>query len=146
MKCLIIESFTYETGFQMEQLQIPLKIAKTFFGPGRNELHCIGNIFSDPLTPQPSERKAFTISRIYPNRTRRINGLIEINNMSNQFIFIEETNIPNEYNIWSQDDKTIIAAFYRGWKQAKRSQHGRGRLVKIVIAPVSRNIIDFNIR
>lgn len=145
-KCLIVESFTYETGFLMEQLQIPLKLAERFFGKGIKSLDIRVRLFKDPTKKIPTVIKDISISKEYKNGTRRINGLPEINEMSNSFIFIEQTAEDGVYDMWYQEDKTIIAAFYNNWIQAKNSQYGRGRLATIINSQVSRDIKTFRIK
>ena len=139
-RCLILERHAWETGFGQEQLQIPLKPAEEFFGVG--------------ATPRPIRvRIAGAGSGEYPcavskkhtkSGTRRINGLDLVGLLGPCFVFFQETTDPDVYDFWVQYDLSIVVARFPGWRQAKSSQYGRGRLVNIVAAPVERPIARMN--
>ncbi len=139
-KCLIIERHYWETGGKQQQLQIPLAIASSFFGPGNFPRSISVRVFFPPSARSPAFEKTVSISREYPNGTRRINGFPEIGDFGPCFIFFEETSDRGVYNVWREQDKAIIAARFNRWQQARRSQYGRGRLATIVPAPVPRQI------
>jgi len=139
-KCLILESHDYETGFQSEQVQIPITIARRFFGSGTRKRTITVNVFLNPLSRTPSFSKVITISKQYRNGTRRINGFNELESLHNRFIFIEETNDIDVYDIWFNKDKAIVALNFRPWTQGRNSQYNRGRLAIIVDAPARREI------
>jgi hypothetical protein len=139
-KCLIIERHAWETGGKEQQLQIPLAVANRFFGSGSALRTITVRVFLPPSAQSPAFQKNVSISRDYPNGTRRINGFPEIGDLPSCFIFFEETSNPGVYNVWWQQDKAIIAARFNGWQQGKSSQYGRGRLAIIVPAPVQRQI------
>lgn len=138
-RCLIVERHDWETGGGQQQLQFPLQIARQFFGPTRRRIRV--RVFLTPSAANPAYEKHVTISRIYGgSQTRRVNGLPEIGFLDPCFIFFEETNHLDTYNVWWQSDKAIVAAHFNDWDQGRNSQYGRGRLSKIVLAPVSRRI------
>ena len=135
-RCLIVERHEWETGFAQEQLQIPLHAAEDFFGPGtdsrrirvrirgakRHEYHC-------------------SVSKKYEkSRTRRLNGLDLVGLIGSCFVFLQETDESDIYDLWVQYDVAIVAARFSPWQQGKNSQYGRGRLVTIVPAPVEKPI------
>lgn len=135
-RCLIVERHAWETGFAREQLQVPLQAAEDFFGPG-DEPRAIRVRIADA---GPHEY-ACRVSRVHQtSRTRRINGLHLVGLLGPCFVFFQETEERDLYDFWCQYDMAIVAARYTQWNQARSSQHGRGRLVKIVQAPVRRPI------
>lgn len=136
-RCLIVERHRWETGGREQQIQLPLNVANAFFGSGAAAI---------PITVKFVEQGVkrtvvCSVSRIYMNRTRRINGLRAIGRRPACFIFFQETKVPRQYDMWWQTDTAIVAARYSGWRQGRNSQHGRGRLVSIQDAPVPR-VID----
>ena len=139
-RCLIIERHEWETGGREQQLQIPLKVADRFFGAGASPRPITVRVFLPPSATSFSFEKTVTISKAYPNGTRRVNGFAEIGGLGSCFIFFEETSDRGVYNVWWDRDKAIIAARYNTWQRASRSQYGRGRLAKIVPAPLPRQI------
>jgi len=139
-KCLIIERHEWETGGAEQQLQIPLLVANSFFGPGNFPRSITVRVFLPPSSPSPAFEKTVSISREYPNGTRRINGFVEIGGLGPCFIFFEETSDRGVYNVWWERDKAIIGAKFNEWQQGRKSQYGRGRLAIIVPAPVPRHI------
>ncbi len=141
-KCLIIERHEWETGGEEQQLQIPLPTANKFFGSGVQARSIVVRFFFSAYASSPSFEKNITISKKYPNSTRRVNGFSEIGGFPGCFIFFEETLDEGIYNVWWVRDKAIIAARYNSWQQAKSSQHGRGRLAIIVPAPVRRDFTN----
>lgn len=137
-KCLILESHSYETGFSGEQIQIPMSIAKSFFGRENKTTPITVNVFLVPARKTATYSKKVSISKVYKNKTRRINGFYELSDFHSSFVFIEQTVKKDTYDVWFSNDKAIIAAKFTGWKQGKNSQHNRGRLAIIVNAPVDR--------
>jgi hypothetical protein len=138
-RCLILERHVWETGFGQEQLQIPLKPAEEFFGAG--------------ATSRPIRVRIAGASHEYPcavskkhaaSGTRRINGLDLVGLLGSCFVFFQETTDLDLYDFWVQYDMPIVVARFPGWRQAKSSQYGRGRLVNIVSAPVERSIARMN--
>jgi len=140
-RCLILESHDYETGFQSEQVQIPIRIARRFFGTGTHARSITFNVFLNPRSQTPSFVKLISISREYKNGTRRINGFNELESLHSRFIFIEETIVSGTYDVWFSIDKAIVALNFGPWFQGQNSQYGRGRLAIIVDAPVNRSIV-----
>lgn len=140
-RCLIIERHEWETGGRQQQLQIPLGVADSFFGPGNRRRSITVRVFLPPSATSFSSEKTVTISKAYPNGTRRVNGFAEIGGLGSCFIFFEETSDRGVYNVWWWErDKVIIAARFNRWQQARASQYRRGRLAIIVPAPVPRQI------
>jgi len=142
-RCLIVERHDWETGSGQRQLQFVLSTAQAFFGSGRVDRTVRVRIFLPPKAAQPVLERTITISRVYPNGTRRTNGFPEIGVIPSSFVFFEESDQPGVYDFWWQADKAIVAAKYGSmhWQQAKNTQFGRGRLSLIVTAPVPR-VID----
>lgn len=139
-RCLIIERHDWETGGRQQQLQIPLEVASSFFGPGNCQRSITVRVFLPPSARSPAFERTVTISQEYRNGTRRINGFPEIGAFPTCFIFFEETSDRRVYNVWWEQDKAIIAAKFNSWQRARRSQYGRGRLAIIVPGPVPRQI------
>ena len=139
-RCLIIERHEWETGGQQQQLQIPLGVASSFFGPENCQRSITVRVFFRASAPTPTFERTITISKVYNNGTRRINGFAEIGGLGSCFIFFEETSDREVYNVWWEQDKAIIAARFNRWQQASRSQYGRGRLAIIVPGPLPRQI------
>jgi len=144
-RCLIVERHHWETGGRQQQLQIPLKVARQFFGPGRESIRIQVRV------TEPNGRVVGTqtcsISRVYPNQTRRVNGLPLIGQLPHCFIFIQEADSESTYDFWWEArDMVIVAAAFPGWEQGRRSQHGRGRLAIIVPAPVPRPVTSIGQR
>jgi hypothetical protein len=137
-RCLIVERHPWETGGAQQQLQIPLTAARKFFG-GQDRKRTI-RIRLWMGTGDGIE-KEIVISKAYKNGTRRTNGFPEMGAFPAGFVFFEESTTTGLYDVWWQDmDLQIVAAKYSNWTQGKDSQHGRGRLAKIVRAPVDRPI------
>ncbi len=139
-RCLIVERHAWETGGHEQQLQIPLGLASSFFGPGNRARSITVRIFISPSATSPAYDKNVRVSKEYRNGTRRINGFEEIGSFPTCFIFFEETSDTGVYNVWWEQDKAIIAARFHPWHQARGSQYGRGRLAIIVPGPVPRRI------
>jgi hypothetical protein len=137
MACLIVEKHVWETGGGGYQLQIPLEPAEQFFGPGANPTN-----ISVRINVVRGAAQAYTcsVSRIYRNGTRRINGLPFLGRLGPCFIFFQETERNHVYDLSWDVDMAIIAARFDGWQQGRNSQYGRGRLVNIIDAPVPRHI------
>ncbi len=134
-RCLIVERHAWETGFAQEQLQIPLEAAEGFFGPAGA---------SRPIRVRiagagPHDHRCTVSQRYTRSSTRRINGLHFVGLLGPCFVFFQETDDDDFYEFWCQYDVAIVAAHCGSqWRQARSSQHGRGRLVTIVDAPVPR--------
>jgi len=139
-RCLIVERHEWETGGDEQQLQIPLEVASSFFGPGDRTRSITVRVFLPPSAEFPAFEKTVRISKEYRNGTRRINSFTEIGRLGSCFMFFEETSDTDVYNVWWDQDKAIIAARFNGWQQASRSQYGRGRLAIILRDPVPRQI------
>jgi len=140
-RCLIVERHIWETGGRQQQLQFVLKTAKQFFGPGRTDRAIQVRLFIPATAVTPVTEHGIVISREYKNRTRRTNGFPEMSGFPAGFVFFEQTDERNVYDVWWQDtDSAVIGARYAGWCQGKNTQHGRGRLSIIVEAPVPRFI------
>jgi len=140
IRCLIVERHDWETGGHEQQLQIPLEVASSFFGPGDRARSITVKIFLPPSAASPAFEKIVSVSKEYQNGTRRINGFTEIGYLGSCFMFFEETPDIDVYNVWWEQDKAIVAARFNSWQQASQSQYGRGRLAIIVPAPVPRQI------
>lgn len=135
-RCLIVERHAWETGFAQEQLQIPLEAAEEFFGPGDSP-----RAIRIRIARAGTEEYPCRISRRYlHSRTRRLTGLYPIGLMGPCFVFLLETDRQDVYEMWCDYDMAIVAAYFSNWRQARSSQHGRGRLVTIVDAPLPRPI------
>ncbi len=134
-RCLIVERDAWETGFAQEQLQIPLEAAEEFFGPGDARRPIRIRITGGG----PNEYPCSVSQRYTQSGTRRINGLHLVGLLGPCFVCFQETDDHDIYDFWCQYDVAIVAARYGSqWRQARSSQHGRGRLVTIVHAPVPR--------
>ena len=140
IQCLIIERHEWETGAEQQQLQIPLDVANYFFGPGTSPRRVTVRVFIPSTARSPAFEKRVSISREYPNGTRRVNGFVEIGSLGPCFIFFERTSDSGVYNVWWDRDKAIIGARFSDWQQGRGSQYGRGRLAVIVPGPVQRQI------
>ena len=140
-RCLIVERHVWETGGAQQQLQFVLDTARQFFGPGNKNRSIRVRVFLSAAGTAPSFTKDITISREYANGTRRTNRFREMGAVPPSFVFFEETDQSNVYNVWWQLDKAVTAARYHGWHQGRNTQYGRGRLSIIVEAPVPR-VID----
>ena len=139
-RCMIVERHDWETGGGEQQLQFVLETARNFFGSGRRDRQIHIRVFLPGRASSPAFEKDIVISREYSNRTRRTNGFPEMGAVPTSFIFFEETEEPNAYDVWWETDKAIVAAKYSDWQQGRNTQYGRGRLSIIVPAPVSRAI------
>ena len=137
-RCLIVERHTWETGGRQQQLQFLLKEARIFFGPNERSIHV--RVFMGASSQAAAFEKTITISREYPNGTRRTNRFPEMGSVPSSFVSFQEIEAPDAYDVWWQEDKAVVAARYRDWSQGKNSQYGRGRLSIIVPAPVPRMI------
>jgi hypothetical protein len=146
MSCLIVERHEWETGGGSApggggQLQLVLDVAERFFGPGGRDLEITVRVFMPADADEPLFDRRATISRVYENGTRRVNGIPELAGVPSAFIFFEETDTPNVYDMWWQEDKAPVAARFNEWDQARNSQYGRGRLSTIVDGRVARPIL-----
>ena len=141
-RCLIVERHEWETGGQQQQLQLVLETAEQFFGKGDRDRRVHVRVFMPATAPQPAFQRSVVISRVYRNGTRRVNGFPELGKIPSCFVFFEETGQPGVYDVWWEDDKAIVAAKFKGWRQGRGTQYGRGRLSVIVRAPVERRILE----
>lgn len=134
MNCLIIERHLYrwEVGFADEELPVPA--AERFFGPGTTTKNIRARIVETGIEMNCN------VSKTYPDGTRKISGLKVIGTLEPCFIFFQETEEEDLYDVWWQKDKAIVVAKYDKWQQGNSSKRRRGRLVNIVAAPVSRPI------
>jgi hypothetical protein len=93
------------------------------------------------------------VSRIYADaasglrqsRSCRINRLPVIGFLGHCFVFLEETDEPDLYDLWCSYDVALIAASFDGWDQGVGGRGARGnraRLFAIVNAPVPRGEIS----
>ena len=139
-RCLIVERREWETGGDEQQLQIPLEVATSFFGPGDRARSITVRVFLPPCATSPAFEKTVKISQEYRNGTRRINGFTEIGHLGPCFMFFEETSDSGVYNVWWDRDKASIGARFSRWQQARSSQYGRGRLAIVVSEAVPRQI------
>ena len=140
-RCLIVERHAWETGGQEQQLQFVLEPARRFFGSASADREIRVRLFVPATAEQPMNERVIVISREYRNRTRRTNRFPEMSGFPAGFVFFEETEDTNTYNVWWQQvHAAVIAARYSGWSQGRNNQYGRGRLSIIVPAPVRRFI------
>jgi len=138
---LIVERHEWETGGRQQQLQFVLATADKFFGPGDRDRRIRIRVFLPASASSPAFEKDITISRTYQNGTRRTNGFSEMGSVPTSFVFFQETDTPQVYDVWWQTDKAIVAAKYRKWHQGRNTQYGRGRLSTITPARIPR-VID----
>lgn len=129
MKCLILEKHVWETGKKGSQIQIPLEAAERFFGAG-NRTRFIELKYK--LQNSPTQSHRCSVSVIYQNGTRRINGLPIIGELGHCFVFIKETTVSGVYDFWWDFDLAQVASKYSNWQKGRDNQYGRGRLVNIV--------------
>jgi len=119
-----------------------LEIAGDFFGPANVDRNIRIRVFMPASSATPAFEANVTISREYSaSGTRRLNRFPQMGSILSAFVFFQETDQADVYDFWWQADKAIVAARYDSWTQARKSQHGRGRLAIVVPAPVPR-IID----
>lgn len=137
-----MERHSWETGGRQQQLQFVLRVAEEFFGPGNRDRRVRVRVWMPPGNSAPLFEREITISRTYANGTRRTNGFPEMGAVPESFVFFEETEQPDVYDLWWQDDVAVVAARCGPWEQGRRTQYGRGRLSTIVDAPVPRPIRD----
>ena len=110
-------------------------------GSGAKTVPITINVYLAPRNNKVTYSKKVSISKVYKkSQTRRINGFYELSAFHSSFVFIEQTDIINNYDVWFSFDKAIIAAKYKNWVQANNSQYNRGRLAIIIDAPVDRII------
>jgi len=135
-RCLIVERHRWETGGGEQQVQLVLDVAARFFGPGTATRRINVRVFPERYGAEPRYEKEITISRTYQNETRRINGFSELGSLPQCFIFFEETELRDTYDVWWDPNIVLVAAKFSRWIQARDSQYGRGRLTTILDAPV----------
>ena len=136
--CLIVERLDWETGGGEQQIQLPIALAEDFFGPGNASREITVRLFSNPAAPDPDIVKRVSISMVYPNRSRRVNGFREVGAMPPCFLFFEEQETPGVYDVWFIEDKEAVIARFGGWQQSGATQYGPARRACIVPAPVRR--------
>jgi len=140
-RCLIVERHPWETGAYAHQLQFPLQAARSFFGADALDVQITIRMFDRATTATPILTKPMTISRRYgASATRRTNRVPEIGEIPAAMVFFEETTSAGVYDLWWDIDKAIVVAHLHPWNQARSNQHGRGRLWRVVNAPVLRRI------
>ena len=133
--CLIVERLDWETGAAEQQLQIPIPLANRFFGSGNRTLPIKVRV---RIAGRRTNEFECSVSKRYPNATRRINGLPLLGQLKSCFIFFSETQTHGVYDVWWQYDKAVVAAKYSDWYQAPlkrstgKSSQSRTRLAKIV--------------
>jgi hypothetical protein len=129
MRGLIVERHAWETGAGRQQLQFPQEAFKTFFGTA-GEVQV--DLYSSPWLTRPSREIQAQVSAYQPSGTYRLNRVYEIANIGGVFVCINETGREREdkpvYELWWERDLAMVAANFDGWKKAKDSQYGRGRL------------------
>lgn len=142
-RCLIVERYDWETGANRQQLQFVLDAAEQFFGRQQRQIRVH---FFRRERSTVSVLRQISISRVYRNGTRRVNGFRELGQLPSCFLFFQERD-DGSYDVWWATDKAIVVAAYRGgaWFQGHDNQHGRGRLAAIVAAPVPRNTRDMRL-
>lgn len=140
-RCLIVERHEWETGAGQRQLQFVLDPARDFFGRGDRARSIRVRVFLPPDASEPAFEQDITISQEYRNGTRRTNGFPQMGSVPSSFVFFEETDEPDVYDVWWQEDKAVIAAKYINWSQGVNTQYGRGRLSLVLSVPVPR-VID----
>src|SRR5687768_12251500 len=97
-RCLIVERHLWETGGAQQQLQIPLDVARRFFGAQRRTVTM--TLYSRPAAGRPLLQRTATTGPIYAaSRTFRINGLPEMSLIPPGFVFFEETG-PASFDVW----------------------------------------------
>jgi hypothetical protein len=138
-RCLIVERHIWETGGAQQQLQFVLKKAEEFFGAGKSSRKIRVRVFVNPRSSSPSFEKEIVISKEYANGTRRTNGFPEMGNVPASFVFFEETDTANMYDVWWLSDMVPIAARYCNWVRGKDTQYGRGRYSLVIDAPAPRS-------
>ncbi len=137
-RCLIVERHVWETGGRQQQLQFVLKPAREFFGPDTRSRSIRVRFFVPATAATAIVERDIEISREYSNGTRRTNRFPEMSAVPASFVFFQETDQPDTFDVWWQEDTAVVAAKYSGWAQGRNSQYGRGRLSVIVKAPVPR--------
>lgn len=140
-RCLVVERHSWETGFQREQLQIPKDAFRRFFGR-------VGDInidiFAFLTATTPTRSVQAKLSYYRSSATYRINRVDELGNLHNVFVFIQEVldsraNV-QKYELWWNTDVAMVGAKFSPWEKAQDSQHGRGRLWRILSGKISRQI------
>lgn len=126
-RCLIVERHEWETGGRQQQLQFVLETANGFFGNGTIDRTVRVRVFLTHVSQVPSFSKEIVISREYANGTRRTNAFPEMGSVPTSFVFFEETEVDDEYDVWWQQDKAIVASRFSDWSRGRNSQYGRGR-------------------
>jgi hypothetical protein len=82
-RCLIVERHDWETGGRQQQLQFVLDTAELFFGGGNVDRAIEVRVFLPSSASDPAFTRTITISREYPNGTRRTNGFPEMGSVPN---------------------------------------------------------------
>lgn len=136
-RCLIVERHPWETGFDQEQIQIPLAAAASFFGAGTAARTIRVRISG---SPRPFSCQVSAVLR--SSHTRRIMNLPIVGLLGPCFVFLQETRTRGLYDMWCQYDMPIVVAAFPNWSKGRNNQYRRGRLVNIVPAPVARPIRD----
>jgi len=139
MGCLIVERHTWETGGPRQQIQFPREAFNEFFGLAGD---IAVRIYASPWRNQPTRTARAQVSQYGRSATYRLNKVFEISNVGAVFVLLQE--LPDEqeglgaYDLWWERDLALVAAKFDGWKKARDSQYGRGRVWTIVDGPVER--------
>jgi len=141
MRTLIIERHAWETGAGRQQLQFPREAFRTFF---RRAGEIGVEVYSSPWLTKPSRTLLAQVSAYGQSGTYRLNRVYEIANIGGVFVCINETNKTHDgkpmYELWWERDLAMVAARFDGWKKAKDSQYGRGRLWIVLDPSVQRSV------
>lgn len=149
-RCLIVERHPYETGKDQKQPQIPAAAFKAFFSTGGQiQIH----LFRDgqPVRAGTALASAYTKSKSgkRASETYRLQSIKEFKNLPSGFIFVEEvqgaSGALSHYDVWFRKDKAgvlndLIPAHGAFNVAPKGKMPSRGRLYKIVNAPVSKTL------
>lgn len=142
MSCLIVERHAWETGEPRQQIQFPREAFDRFFGVAGD---IAVEIYASPWRSQPTRRVRAQVSLYQrPSGTCRLNKVFEISNVGPVFVLLQE--LPAEqdglrsYDLWWERDVALVAAKFDGWRKARDSQHGRGRVWTIVDRQVQRPV------
>lgn len=142
MSCLIVERHTWETGGPRQQIQFPREAFDEFFGVAGD---IAIRIYASPWRNRPTRMARAQISRYRrPSGTYRLNKVFEIANVGPVFVLLQELTDDEDglraYDLWWERDLALLAAKFDGWKKARDSQYGRGRVWTIVDGPVERPV------
>src|SRR5262249_51401330 len=101
LRCLVLERHDWETGAYSHQVQFPLPAAQAFFGPPGADRNVQIRLWIPSDNPLPPSPIPLTISRRYRNSaTRRTNRAPILGTIPPSFIFFQETDQPDVYDVW----------------------------------------------